>query len=203
MHRDDVKPRGEVLTEMAKWLERDGIKLAGGLGFENAYALAMPRAKAEALGIHSITDLARHASKLSIAGDYEFFGRPEWASIKKAYGIGFREQRQMQAGFMYEAVAHGDADVIAGYTSDGRIAQYDLAILEDPKHAIPPYDAVLLVAPQRANDAMLLDALRPLVDAIDVSKMRAANLRASSGVSPAEAARALWDQVRSNGATRK
>jgi osmoprotectant transport system permease protein len=203
MHRDDVKPRGEVLTEMAKWLERDGIKLAGGLGFENAYALAMPRAKAEALGIHSIADLARHAAKLSIAGDYEFFGRPEWASIKKAYGIGFREQRQMQAGFMYEAVSHGDVDVIAGYTSDGRIAQYDLAILDDPKHAIPPYDAVLLVAPQRANDATLLDALRPLVDAIDVSKMRAANLRASSGVSPAEAARALWDQVRSNGAARK
>ncbi len=43
----------------------------------------------------------------------------------------------------------GEVDVIAGYTSDGRIAQFDLAVLDDPRHAIPPYDAVLLISPQR------------------------------------------------------
>ena len=59
----------------------------------------------------------------------------------------------MQPEFMYAAVAHGEVDVIAGYTSDGRIAQFDLAVLDDPKHAIPPYDAVLLISPQRSNDA--------------------------------------------------
>ena len=47
MHRSDVKPRAEVLAEMAAWLEREHrIKMLGGLGFENAYALAMPRARA-------------------------------------------------------------------------------------------------------------------------------------------------------------
>ena len=41
------------------WLEREhNIKMLGGLGFENAYALAMPRAKAEALGIRTLADLA-------------------------------------------------------------------------------------------------------------------------------------------------
>ena len=53
---------------------------------------------------------------------------------------------------------NGEVDVIAGYTSDGRIAQLDLVVLDDPKHAIPPYDAVLLISPQRANDAALLAA---------------------------------------------
>ena len=44
MHRTDVKPRAEVLAEMAAWLEREHkIKMLGGLGFENAYALAMPQ----------------------------------------------------------------------------------------------------------------------------------------------------------------
>ena len=77
MHRTDVKPRAEVLTEMGEWLEREHkIKLVGGLGFENAYALAMPRAKAQSLGIRSLADLAGRARSLSIAGDYEFFGRP-------------------------------------------------------------------------------------------------------------------------------
>ena len=199
MHRNDVKPRDEVLTEMAGWLDREHrIKLIGELGFENAYALAMPRSRAEALGIRTLADLARRASNLSIAGDYEFFARPEWDFIRKSYGIEFREQRQMQPEFMYPAAAHGEVDVIAAYTSDGRVAKYDLVVLDDPKRVVPPYDAILLVSPHRKNDAALLAALRPLVDAVDVTLMRAANLRASGGdnsASPGEAARWLWSQV--------
>ena len=206
MRRDDARPRAEVLAEMAKWLMREHkITILGGLGFENAYALAMPRGRAQALGIRTLADLARHAASLSIAGDYEFFGRPEWDAIRRAYGIGFREQRQMQPEFMYSAVSHGDVDVIAGYTSDGRIAQFELTVLDDPRHVIPPYDAVLLVSPRRMNDEALLSALRPLVDAIDVTAMRAANLRASggTGVSPGEAARWLWTEIeRKKGAAR-
>jgi osmoprotectant transport system permease protein len=97
---------------------------------------------------------------------------------------------------MYEAVARGEVDVIAGYTSDGRIAERDLVVLDDPKHAIPPYDAVLLVSPRWANDATLTTALQPLVGSINVELMRAANQRASSGASPAEAARGLWSEIK-------
>jgi osmoprotectant transport system permease protein len=197
MRRHDVKPRAEVLAEVTAWLEREhGIALLGELGFENAYALAMPRGRAEALGVRSVADLARHAEGLRIAGDYEFFGRPEWAALRDAYGLTFREQRTMQAEFMYPAVAAGEVDVIAGYTSDGRIAQHGLVVLEDPKRAIPPYDAILLVARKRADDRALIEALRPLVGAIDVALMRDANLRASrDAASVEEVARWLWDEV--------
>jgi osmoprotectant transport system permease protein len=198
MRRSDVRPRADVLSEMKDWFKRDGIVLPGELGFENAYALAMRRERAEKLGIRTLGDLARHAGALSIAGDYEFFGRPEWQSIRQAYGLAFREQRTMQPEFMYAAVANGEADVIAGYTSDGRIAQHNLTVLDDPKQVIPPYDAVLLVSPKRANDQALLAALAPLVDAINVATMREANLRASGGgASVAEAARWLSDQIQS------
>ena len=115
----------------------------------------MPRKRAEALGIRSIADLAAHAARLSIAGDYEFFARPEWKACAKPMGSSSSAQRQMQPDFMYAAVAAGDVDVISGYTSDGRIAQYDLVVLDDPKQAIPPYDAILLISPQRADDAEL------------------------------------------------
>src|SRR5206468_11613045 len=69
MHRTDVKPRADVIAEMAAWLEREHkIKLLGGLGFENAYALAMPKSRAQALGIRTLADLAGRAQNLSIAG---------------------------------------------------------------------------------------------------------------------------------------
>ncbi len=192
MRRSDVKPRTEVLAEVSRWLETThGIRMLGSLGFENAYALAMPRARAEKLGIRSIADLAAHAPQLSIAGDYEFFERPEWKAIRATYGLNFARQRTMQSDFMYQAAGDGDVDVVSAYTSDGRIAQYDLAALDDPKHAIPPYDAILLLSPKRANDEVLIAALKPLIGTIPVELMRAANLRASSGTSAGEAARQL------------
>ena len=197
-HHSDIRPREELLTELKAILAQRNITLLGELGFANAYALVMPRKRAEALGIHSISDLVSHAGTMTMAADYEFFSRPEWAGIQKAYGLAFRAQRQMQPDFMYAAVASGEVDVIAGYTSDGLIAKYDLVALDDDKHAIPPYDAIVLVAPKRAQDQALRAALQPLLGRIDISAMREANLRAAGNdgtSSPDAVARWLWEKV--------
>jgi osmoprotectant transport system permease protein len=197
-HHSDIRPRLELLDELKATLAQQNITLLGELGFANAYALVMPRKRAEALGIHSIADLASHAPAMSMAADYEFFSRPEWAGLQKAYGLSFRAQRQMQPDFMYAAVASGEVDVIAGYTSDGLIAKYDLVVLDDIKHAIPPYDAIVLLAPKRASDSALRAALQPLLGAIDISAMREANLRAAGNdgtSSPDAVARWLWAKI--------
>jgi osmoprotectant transport system permease protein len=199
MRHTDTKPRAEVLAAVGDWLKREhNITMLGGLGFENAYALVMSKKRADALGIHSIADLATHAGQLSIAGDYEFFSRPEWRALRDAYGLSFREQRTMQAEFMYPALADGQVDVISGYSSDGQIAKYGLVTLDDPKQALPPYDAILLLAPKRANDTAMIAALRPLIDAIPVEAMREANLRAASGGNdgaPPQVAKWLWNKI--------
>jgi osmoprotectant transport system permease protein len=195
MGRTDAPPREAVLGEVARWLNATyRIRILGSLGFENAYALAMARKKAEAHGIRSIADLAARAPQLSIAGDYEFFARPEWKAIAKAYGLAFREQRTMQPDFMYRAAADSEVDVISAYTSDGQIAKYDLVVLDDPRHAIPPYDAILLLSPRRANDEKLIAALMPLIGAIPVDLMRAANARAADGGTSADDVARWLDQ---------
>jgi osmoprotectant transport system permease protein len=198
LHHSEIRPRQELLTELKTALARQNVTLLGELGFENAYALVMPRTRAEALGIRSIADLASHAPAMSMAADYEFFSRPEWAGLREAYGLKFRAQRQMQPDFMYAAAASGEVDVIAGYTSDGLIAKYDLVVLNDVRHAIPPYDAIVLIAPKRTGDQALQAALQPLLGRIDISDMRAANLRAAGGdgaSSPDAVARWLWDKT--------
>jgi osmoprotectant transport system permease protein len=197
-HHSEIKPRQELLTELKTALAQQNVTLLGELGFENAYALVMPKKRAESLGIRSIADLASHAPTMSMAADYEFFSRPEWAGLQKAYGLNFRAQRQMQPDFMYAAAASGEVDVIAGYTSDGLIAKYDLVVLEDTRHAIPPYDAIVLIAPKRAGDQALQAALLTLLGRIDISDMREANLRAAGGdgaSSPDAVARWLWEKI--------
>lgn len=198
MRRNDVRPREEVLRETKQWLDARGILLLGALGFENSYALAMTRSRAAALNIRTIADLVRHAPQLVIAADYEFLARPEWAALRSAYGLHFKTQRQMQSTFMYEAVAAGEADVISAFSSDGRLKQYDLVVLEDPKQSLPPYDAILLVAPKRAQDEKFIAALRPLLGAIDVELIRAASLladRAENKETPERAARWLQREI--------
>jgi osmoprotectant transport system permease protein len=104
----------------------------------------------------------------------------------------------MQPIFMYKAVADGEVDAITAFSSDGRIAELDLVTLGDPKQAIPPYDAVLLIAPRRSSDAAFAAALKPLIGRISMERMREANLlvsREEGQAPPEEAARRLWRQV--------
>ena len=114
--------------------------------------------------------------------------------MQAAYGLKFKAERQFQPTFMYKAITGGEADVISAFSSDGRIAADDLLVLADPKGAIPPYDAVILLAPRRAGDARFTAALQPLIGAIPVEAMRKANLsvdRDADKATPEAAAKAL------------
>ncbi|MFD3263018.1 glycine betaine ABC transporter substrate-binding protein [Phenylobacterium ferrooxidans] len=195
LNRQDNPGRQAVLDGLTTELEkRDGVTVLGSLGFENAYAFAMKADRAKALGIVSLADLAREAPKLTLGTDIEFLSRPEWKAVDAAYGFRFKAQRSFQPTFMYRALSGGEADVISAFSSDGRIAADKLVVLTDPKGALPPYDAVILVSPQRADDPRLLAALKPLVGSIPVSAMQGANYsvdRDTDKASPAEAARGL------------
>src|SRR3546814_8738245 len=104
MGRRDHPGRQEMLKEIGAWLAREhGVRLVAALGFENAYALAMREDHAAELGVTSIADLAPYAPKLSIGSDYEFFARPEWRALRKAYGLQFERRREFQSTFMYRA----------------------------------------------------------------------------------------------------
>jgi osmoprotectant transport system permease protein len=199
MNRHDSVPRQQMLQEMKAQLRKDhGVVLLGALGFENAYALAMRRDRAEALGIRTIADLSQHAPQLRIGGDFEFFARGEWAALRERYGLRFREQRQFQPTFLYKAVQSNEVDVISAASSDGRIRAYDLVVLEDPMQVIPPYDAIMLLSPARASDPVLQKALGPLVGAIPIDVMRQANYmvdRDTDRISPGQAARWLEKEI--------
>ncbi len=199
MKRADNPARGPMLDQIAEWEQRtSGTLVLGRLGFENAYGLSMRADSARALGIQSIDDLKGAAPSLVIGGDPEFFERPEWRSVAGSYGLTFAGQRTFSPTFLYDALQSGEADVISGYTSDGRIEADRLVVLADPRRAFPNYDAIMLVSPSARKDVALVGALRPLIGRIDVSAMRAANYavdRADEKLSPDAAARQLADRI--------
>ncbi len=197
MQRKDLpEDRADVLAGVEAFLAAEhGVRVVGGLGFENTYALAMRRGDAQARRIGTIGDLARHAPNLSIGGDYEFFARAEWRALESVYGLAFREERAMDSALMYQAVASGEVDVISAYSTDGRIASLDLALVEDDRGVVPPYDAIVLVSPdlvRRAPDVVA--ALAELNDRIDEAQMQAMNAAVDhDGESPGDVARRFLD----------
>jgi osmoprotectant transport system permease protein len=200
MKRDDVPgDREQVLEEVRDYLEREhGITLVGALGFENTYALGMRADRARELGIRRISDLAAAAPGLEIGGDYEFFQRPEWKSLRRAYGLAFRARRSMDSSLMYRAVASGEVDVISAFSTDGRIAALDIALLEDDRGVIPPYDAIVLASPRLAEEQPeVVAALGELTGSIDADAMRRMNLAVDrDGRAPAEVARDFLQSLR-------
>jgi len=132
---------------------------------------------------------------MTIGSDYEFFARPEWRAFQQAYDFSFDSTQSFDSTLMYPAVEQGKVDIITAFTTDARIIEFDLRLLDDPRNAFPPYDAVILLSPSAAEDSALVDALRPLVGAIDGELMRSANGKGDlDGQTPEAAAEWLGER---------
>jgi osmoprotectant transport system permease protein len=199
MHRESTPAtRDSVLDEVARHIEGErGVVFIGALGYENTYALAMRRSESERLGMTRISELAPIAGALSLGADFEFFERREWHDLVGVYGLAFRERVNMDPSFMYAALANGDVDVITAYSTDGRIAAFDLTLLDDDGRAFPPYDAVVLASARLARQhPEAIVALRALVGRIDAVRMRKMNGRVDQeGDTPSAVAAAFLGDI--------
>ncbi len=196
LKRTDMPSRDTMLAVETDYLQRKhGITLAGTLGFENTYCLAISRSTANRLHVTNIRELSHYAPALTIGSDYEFFGRPEWASLKSTYSLHFKSERTFDPGLMYAAEQEGAVDVISAYSTDGRIAAYDLAVLADPDRALPPYDALLLLSSKAAGEPPVIDALRPLLGSITGEAMREANKQVDLEGKPVGAAASFLRKI--------
>ncbi|MCB9708357.1 MAG: ABC transporter permease/substrate-binding protein [Myxococcales bacterium] len=192
-HANAISPAGmrEAITRELN--EQHGVLVVCSLGFENAYAFAMRESHAESLGIKTLSDLSGHAPTFRLGSDYEFLAREEWKSVRGAYGMAFRKTQAMDPSLMYQAITEKAIDVITAYTTDGRIRAFDLRLLRDDKHVIPPYDALLLVNARFAKrHPRVVEVLRRLEGKLTTQDMQALNMQVDvSGRSPRKVASAF------------
>jgi len=181
------------IADLNRALAPLGFGVAVPLGFNNGYALAMREERAEALGIRTLSDLARHPG-LKLGLSQEFLGRGDgWPGLRAAYGLPFATPGGLDHGLAYEALAAGTIDVMDIYTTDAKIERYRLRALADERNYFPRYDAVLLHrldVPQRFPAAW--QRLQALAGQISERRMIRMNAAAElEGASFAEAAALL------------
>jgi len=157
-------------------MEQDNIAIAARLGFRDDYAIALHKDWMKENNVVRISDLEPYADDLSLGADPEFASRPDGLpQIDKIYGFTFGRVRQMQPTLMYEAIKSNQVDAIGAYTTDSRVDLYNLSIAEDDKGALPPYDAVIIVRKELAENEELLKIFKILEDQIDTETMRRLN----------------------------
>ena len=178
-----------TLEQMQRELAQQGLGIAVPLGFNNTYALAV---RGEAGGPRKLGDLAGLGG-LRYGLSHEFIGRADgWPGLAQRYGIHARP-RGLDHGIAYEALAQQQVDVIDIYSTDAKIGQYGLRVLEDDQAYFPRYDAVLLYrldAAQRFPAAW--QALRELEGRISAADMIAMNAAAELHGQPFEAIARDW-----------
>lgn len=197
MHKKGMpKSRDSLYRDTKEYLDGLGVSTVGRIGFNNTYTLAMRGDDARRLGIETMSDLARYPH-LILGGDYEFFGRPEWKALKRAYGLRFDKLLPMDHGLMYQAINDGSVDAIIAFSTDGHIKANDLLMLKDDRQAAMAYDAVILTSSRlKREHPQVLSSLSLFVDAIDEEWMRQLNAKVDAmGESPTQVARELLEQL--------
>jgi osmoprotectant transport system permease protein len=131
------------LETIQRELAAMGLGVAVKFGFNNTYALAMRAADSGRLAIHRIADLAAHP-ELKFGLSHEFMGRADgWAGLAHRYGL-TQQVQGLDHGIAYEALRKAQIDVIDIYSTDARIKQLGLRVLDDNAAYFPRYDAVVL-----------------------------------------------------------
>jgi osmoprotectant transport system permease protein len=167
-------PTPTSLEQMREALRPLGLGVGVPLGFSNGYALAM---RGDA-GIRTLSELAAQPA-LKLGLSHEFIGRADgWPGLAARYGLP-QTPRGIDHGIAYEALQGRQVDVIDIYSTDAKIRQYGLRVLDDDRHYFPRYDAVLLYRldlPQRLPKAWR--ALQGLEGRIVTDAMIAMNAQA-------------------------
>jgi osmoprotectant transport system permease protein len=168
-----LKHKGQTsLEQMRRELAPLGLGVGVPLGFNNTYALAM---RGDAAGIKTLSALAQQPA-LRFGLSHEFIGRADgWPGLAQRYRLQ-QGPRGLDHGIAYEALQQRQVDVIDIYSTDAKIAQYGLTVLQDDLGYFPRYDAVLLYrldAPQRHPKAW--QAIGQLEGRISASDMIAMN----------------------------
>ena len=165
---------------MREALKKFGVGMSADLGFNNTYALVMRRAEAAKLGIKKISDLRQHP-QLKLGLTHEFLDREDgWRPLAARYRLTMPNVNGIDHAIGYSALANGSIDVKDAYSTDARIGENDLVVLQDDLHFFPEYKAVFLYRLQLDPRAIATLQHMPRINEKEMTALNAAAERSKN-----------------------
>lgn len=188
-------PAAEVYDIAKNGLADRGLTLFDPIGLNNAYAVGMVKAKADELGIVSMSDVIPHAPNLKFGGNHLFYERESdgYSSMAETYSYDFAAAEKMDSSLLYDAVGQEQLDIICVYATDSLLVKYKMVVLQDDLSFFPAYHGAPLVRDQVLEEnPELKEVLNMLSGRIDDAAMQQLNYQVDiENKDPADVAKAF------------
>ncbi len=176
-HPPITDPRAVYDQVKREYADKFKVEVSPPLGFENTFAILVRGSEARQFNLKTISDAAPHTPKWRAGFGQDFMSRDDgYPGFSKTYNLKFAQVHEMDLSLTYIALSSRQVDLIAGNSTEGRIAQLDLVQLADDRHYFPPYEAVYIVRQDTlARTPQLREAIAKLANAISTDEMRQLN----------------------------
>ena len=176
-HQPITDPKAVYEQVKREYAEQFNLSVSPPLGFDNTFAILVRGEDARRLNLKTISDAAKYSPQWQAGFGHDFINRQDgYPGFSKTYGLRFRSVNDMALDLTYTALSSHKVDMIAGNSTDGRIAALDLVQLEDDKHYFPPYEAVFVSRKDSLSGVpALAEIMEKLTGAISTDEMRKLN----------------------------
>ena len=148
------------------------------LGFNDSFAMVIPGKIARENQLETLSDATKYPSGWTLGVGYEFETRPDGLpALERGYDLKWDgAPKTMDLGLIYAALEDGQVTMVSANSTDGMLSKLDVKVLEDDKHAFPPYQASVVVRDDTlAKYPELRDFLLELSGTLDEKTMQALN----------------------------
>lgn len=167
----------------------------------NTYAIATTSARADELGVHSLSDYAKLTDGDPGAGSLcaatEFLTRADgWPGVEKEYGFNLPTSQiaEVDLGIVFTQVPSGErCNFGEVFSTDGRIAANDMTVLEDDKDFFVKYNLAMTTTKQLYDKYPQLEKLfAPIAKKLTTEEMQQLNAQVDAEGLPPEQVAQTW-----------
>lgn len=176
LHETEVIPDPQELWQKVHdaELEQNNLVWLPPANFNDTYAFAASGPTAKRLNVKTMSDIAKlPVNERTFCINDEFFSRPDgFLPMLETYGIPYNTPNgvpagnvtQMDSGVVYTSTANSaPCNFGMVYTTDGRIKNLQLTVLEDDKKYFLPYSGTVVVRKETLDQ---YPQIQPLMDTL-------------------------------------
>jgi osmoprotectant transport system substrate-binding protein len=173
-----VKDPGAAFAQVESGYRQWGLVWLPPLGFNNSFAMIVRGDAARDGRLKTLSDAAARRQGWALGAGYEFMDRRDgFHALRDVYGLRLDgAPKTMDLGLLYQALTQNRVSMAAGNETDGMLSALDVRVLEDDRHAFPPYQAALVArAAAFGEHPGMREALAELSGKFNVETMRRLN----------------------------
>ena len=141
-------PEHDILYKelVREYKQQYHLEWTGLYGFNNTYGIAVTKETAQRYHLKTYADLASVSSRISFGAEYDYYERDDgYDAMVKANDFHFKKSIDLDIGLKYDALLKKEVDAILVFTTDGRISDPDIVVLQDENNYFEKYYAGTVV----------------------------------------------------------